>query len=367
MSPASRWQPLLPEDLACKAMDLAEEIAVASEELPPVLRRYRPGDRVALTSGWAGRALFLAYLEQARPGRGWGDRAVELLDQAIEELSEVPADPGLYAGFTGVAWVLEHLQGRLIDGSEDPGEEIASAVEGALRASARPGGFDLISGVAGLGVYVLERGARPGARDCLCQVVDYLAQTADRRDGTAGWRTPPDRVPVDRKELFPDGYYFTGVAHGVAGVIALLAEAQAAGVEARPLLDEAVTWLLRHKLPAGEGPVYPAEVAPAAEPRPTRLAWCHGDPGIAAALLGAARRAGVPEWEGEAVALARHSAGRSAAERNITDASLCHGSAGLMHLFNRLFQATGEPGLADAARFWFDRTLELRRPGQGVA
>jgi hypothetical protein len=50
----------------------------------------------------------------------------------------------------------------------------------------------------------------------------------------------------------------------------------------------------------------------------------------------------------------------------VVDAGLCHGAAGLGHLFNRLFQATGDPGLGAAARSWFERTLQMRRPGRGV-
>src|SRR5262249_14299323 len=46
---------------------------------------------------------------------------------------------------------------------------------------------------------------------------------------------------------------------------------------------------------------------------------------------------------------------------------LCHGAAGLGHLFNRLFQATGDEHLAEAARVWFRRTLDLRQPGRGIA
>jgi hypothetical protein len=43
------------------------------------------------------------------------------------------------------------------------------------------------------------------------------------------------------------------------------------------------------------------------------------------------------------------------------DAGLCHGSAGLAHLFGLMYQMTAEAALADAARFWVERTLE--QPG----
>jgi hypothetical protein len=38
----------------------------------------------------------------------------------------------------------------------------------------------------------------------------------------------------------------------------------------------------------------------------------------------------------------------------------------LTHAFNRLYQATGELALRDAARLWLDRLLAMRRPGDGI-
>jgi hypothetical protein len=73
-----------------------------------------------------------------------------------------------------------------------------------------------------------------------------------------------------------------------------------------------------------------------------------------------------PAWEREALAIARRAAARPAEQSGVADAGLCHGAAGLGHLFNRMFQATGDACLAEAARFWFEQTLQMRRPGRGV-
>jgi hypothetical protein len=170
----------------------------------------------------------------------------------------------------------------------------------------------------------------------------------------------------------PDGNYNLGVAHGVPGVIGLLAEACKGGISvdhASPLLDGAVQWLLAQK---GANPlhsVFPNVVVPGAGVPPdySRLAWCYGDLGIAATLLGAARCVGRAEWEQEAVDLARRAAGRSPETSGVRDASLCHGAAGVAHLFNRMYQATGDPPLREAARFWYRHTLALRRPGEWLA
>jgi hypothetical protein len=88
-----------------------------------------------------------------------------------------------------------------------------------------------------------------------------------------------------------------------------------------------------------------------------RLAWCCGDAGVAAALLVAPRSVNEEEWEREALAIARR----------VKDAGLCHGAAGLGHIFNRLFQATGEAVFREAARYWFERTIEMKLTGQGIA
>src|SRR5262249_11510965 len=92
----------------------------------------------------------------------------------------------------------------------------------------------------------------------------------------------------------------------------------------------------------------------------SRLAWCYGDLGVAAALLGAGLAIEHAEARDEGLALALDCAARSYQDAHITDAGVCHGAAGIAHLFNRMAQATGEPRLHDAAVTWIDHTLAMR-------
>jgi hypothetical protein len=87
---------------------------------------------------------------------------------------------------------------------------------------------------------------------------------------------------------------------------------------------------------------------------------------VAATLLLAARAVGEPDWEAQAIAIARRAAARPAEESGVVDAGLCHGAAGLAHIFNRFYQATAEPIFKEAALSWFGRALAYRRPGAGV-
>jgi hypothetical protein len=277
---------------------------------------------------------------------------------------------GLYQGFVGIAWAAEHVNKLLTTAEDNPTEAVDEALPEYLDHSPWSRDYDLINGLVGVGVYALERLPRPGAAAYLERVIDRLAERAERSRGGITWHTPAELLISEQRVQYPRGYYNLGVAHGVPGVIALLGAACAAGValaKARPLLRGAVSWLVRQQLPARAGSRFPSLLAAGIEPEASRLAWCYGDAGVAVALLSAARGLEEPAWEQEALAIARAAAARPADTAGVRDAGLCHGAAGLGHLFNRLFHAVGDPCFAQAARFWFTRCLEMRKPGRGVA
>jgi hypothetical protein len=264
---------------------------------------------------------------------------------------------------------MRHLEGRVFNWN---GGSSTAEVDRVLRAYVRRPGwvgeYDLVSGLVGLGVYALERVPAPAAIGCLEGVVDRLAEIATRRAGGITWLTPRDLLPDWQRKQSPRGYYNLGLAHGVPGVIVVLGAACAAGIrprKARKLLDGAVAWLLRQKRTGDSGSRFSSWSGFRSKRESCRAAWCYGDPGVAAALLNAARSVGEPEWERKALKIARGVA-RSVGEAGVVDAGLCHGAAGLGHLFNRMYQATGDEDLGEAARFWFERTLEMRQPGRGI-
>jgi hypothetical protein len=369
-SEAPSWRPLLTGSLARRAGEAITAIAADLRKLDA----NPPEVAASLAGGEAGQALFWSYLAQAGGGEDCEEMALTCVDRAVDSLSGQWLAPMLYVGYPGVAWMVEHLQGRLLttDEGEDPGEEIDEAL---LRHLDRPSGdgeFDLIMGLAGLGVYALERLPSPGAAraaECLERVVGHLEATAERRPEGAAWRTPPERQWGDLIDQAPNGSFNLGVAHGSPGVIGVLAGACAAGVaveRARPLLEDAVSWILAHKLEDRSLSTFPEFAGPGVVPKPARLAWCYGDAGIAAALYAAGRAVGEPAWQREALEIAVAAAARPSEIARVHDACVCHGSAGLGHLFNRLYQASGDVRLRDAALVWFRHALDQRRPGEGI-
>jgi lantibiotic modifying enzyme len=358
------WKPIVADpETARRCWDVIEEIERGLLADPG-------NDAHSLSGGSAGLAVFFAYLDAAREGSGpAADRALEALGRSIDGLGETVLPPSLYSGFAGIGWAVEHLTRRFFEADED----LCSAIDDGLRELLSiPGqrhNFELISGLAGYGVYLVERLPTPAATALLGRIVDLLEESAEESEDGLTWRTLTEWMPPHQRETLPGGCYNLGVAHGVPGVLGFLAAARREGFpDSRlpRLAEELVRWLLGRKLGRDDS-VFPAVWVPDRPADPTRTAWCYGDPGIAAVLLSAARSFGRADWEAEALDLARLSAHRSEQAAQTVDAGLCHGTAGLAHLFNRLYQATGDPELGEAALAWTHRTLDMRRPGEGIA
>ncbi|RMH15406.1 MAG: hypothetical protein D6696_20840 [Acidobacteria bacterium] len=358
---------MLDGELAARARDAVAAVVAELRRPSPEQLRCRLRKRGFPTLGalepWA--ALLFAYRAEATGSAADDERADEVLEEAHDVLA-----PGnrldLYGGWCGVGWALSHLS------ETDPEDDELAGLDAAVLALLeRPGlvyCYDLIGGLVGLGVYLLERLPGDAASRGLRRLVEIFDDWAEKESGTVTWFTPPHLMSV--KDRSPHGAYNLGVAHGIPGIVGLLARIYRAGIErrrVRSLLDGALPWLLARRLPVAAGePCYPRWLVPGEPPEPCRVAWCYGDLGAAWVLFDAAAAVGRSDWREEALELARHAARVPAEAARVLDPGICHGAAGNAHVFNRFYQATGDELLRDAASGALRRTLDYRRPGRGV-
>ena len=100
----------------------------------------------------------------------------------------------------------------------------------------------------------------------------------------------------------------------------------------------------------------------------SRLAWCYGDLGIASAFWQTGKNNNNTEWKQEAIDILLHTAQRLNTKENlIMDAGICHGAAGVAHIFNRFYKETGIKEFDEARWYWLDQTLQMAKPGTGLA
>lgn len=361
------WTSLLTGDTAARARAVARDIVTALRD-PAQWPRVGP----TLANGDAGIALLHTYAAQISGDADDGRAAEDYIERAVDGVAEHALGPGLFIGFTGVAWANQHLQHALFGGydGDDPNAAVDAALRDALAVDAWTGDYELVRGLAGILAFAAAH-CDPDAGVALARpALDHLAALAVDRDGGVTWWTPASLLVPSQAARFPRGHINLGLAHGVPGVVGALARAHRAGVggpRALELLHGAVAWLLTATRPDDGGSTYAYFAGDDATGNACRSAWCYGDPGVAAALLLAADAAGEPRWRERAVAIAERDARRPVDDTYVVDAGVCHGAAGLGHLYNRMHQATGSPALGDAARAWFERALAMREPDAGVA
>lgn len=200
--------------------------------------------------------------------------------------------------------------------------------------------FDIVRGLAGLGAYLLPRAPDgPLVRDVLGYLVALTRPlpTCDAAGPDApGWWTS-DSPPGDPTGV--GGHANLGMAHGIAGPLALLALALRAGVTVpghAEAIDRISDWLDTWRQPAPAGPWWPEHLTTAdlrsgrpAQVGPARPSWCYGTPGLARAQ----QLAGIARGDRARQAAAEHTLAaclRDPAQlARLTDPTICHGWAGV--------------------------------------
>lgn len=301
-------------------------------------------------------AVLRAYLAADGTVPDDGDATTTHVAAALAAQAESPGVVGLHNGLAGVGWTIAHL------GTDENAEAICMLIDAELMRALEhdwDGPYDLISGLVGIGVYALER--KEAGRALAARVLERLAEMAEPRRAGLAWHTPPRLLPDWQRAQAPDGYWNHGLAHGIPGIIAWCARCIASDVEAtraRELMEGAASYVLEVNPPRMTGRFAAWHTRDGADTGDrTRPAWCYGDVGVAAALVAAAQVDS--RWHDEARALARTCAEMPPAART-RDTGICHGSAGVAHALNRMYQATRDSTLADAARRWLAITLEMR-------
>lgn len=338
-------------DVAAKiAAAIADRLASPSAARP--LGHPQGWHPQSLAYGAAGVALL--HIERARAGLGPWQRAHDWITCAAAGPVELWADSHLHYGVPAITFVLHAAAdrpGRYAHARDRLDRHVTKATRDRLgRAHARmdrgalptQAEFDSIRGMSGIGAHLLRR--EPYAdllRDVLAYVVRLTEPLTDDGEQLPGWWSqvaPSGRPSPD----YPGGHANHGMAHGIAGPLALLALAARSGITVpgqRESIRRICDWFDRWRQDGPAGPWWPY-VLTRAQLRgekpliegPSRPSWCYGAAGHARSQQLAALALGDS---------ARQQAAENALARALTDSghvgltkdrSLCHGYAGLAHI-----------------------------------
>jgi class I lanthipeptide synthase len=339
-----------------------------------------------LADGDAGLAVMSAQLDRCCPDEDWditGHHQLTVAARAIERSGCL--NPGLFAGWSGLAFAALALSrggtryGRLramLDSVLAPKIDVLVAESLARRNGMSVGTFDLISGLTGIGAYLLARGEPEGEFDALAAVIDALMTITGGEDALPRWYTPPELVGDPAQlHLQPHGSLNCGLAHGIPGPLSLMALAISAGLTL-PRLDERVRqladWLIAHQLDGKRGITWPSMIPLDSRGRtlsalPSRTAWCYGAPGVARSLWLAGTALGDDRFCQIAVEAMKVVYRTPRADQAIDSPTLCHGAAGLLQITLRFAHDTRDPVFTESAQHLVERILAANEPDTIVA
>ncbi|MFI8219975.1 lanthionine synthetase C family protein [Streptomyces sp. NPDC085932] len=317
---------------------------------------------LSLATGFPGPALL--YGELARRDRAYRPVAHRHLTRAVQALPE-PAGAGLFHGPAALLAAAQTCAGP--DGDYASlraalAQSVASMqlwrLDSMRRGSARLASaseYDLISGVSGTTRLLLDSFLDPAENTAdvaraVTQSLRYLialtrpAPVHGRR--VPGWWLPASSLFTERERvLYPEGFFDTGMAHGITGVLAVLCSALEYGHELpgqRMAISTIAEWL-SHWLPTRSREAWPdrvtfeEQVTGALDVRAhQQSAWCYGTPAVAVALYRAGRLLDEPRWRQRAVATLRIDVARRQQQWGLDGATMCHGFAGFLQTVTRV-------------------------------
>ncbi|GAA1686252.1 lanthionine synthetase C family protein [Fodinicola feengrottensis] len=378
------WAPAVSGALADRAIHTATEVArrlvpanVLTElEKQPLVLHLEEVDTVT--------GVAVLHGEMDRLEGGWADRAHESLVIAKQQVERAAISaPGPFGGLSSVAYAARSLSRdgqryqRLVAVLDD---HISQTV--AVRAQKmleKPYGlafhtYDVISGLAGAATYLLQVKENTLAKNALKDTLTAFVAISGERDGVPNWFTPAQEMfpntPIG--ELYPNGTFNCGLAHGIPGPLALLSLAASEGVLV-PGQVEAISrlghWIANRRSDDRWGPNWPMGVGPidaaGSYPKghPTHNAWCYGSPGVARSLWLAGNAVdddSLREIAVEAMMAVRQRPWR---DRAMGDSpGLCHGVSGLLQIVLRFGHQTGDPRFADFSAELTEYLLRMYDP-----
>jgi lantibiotic modifying enzyme len=360
---------------------------VAANTAVPRPSRARPGEPEdgavwrphTVAQGDAGVALLCAQLDRCFPGEGWDVAAHGFLTSAVRSAEAIPQlGPGLFDGLSGLVFVATTL-GRgatRYKGLVAALDEVLLARAATLldtvrgRSGVDPRAIDVISGLSGLGACLLARREQPGGDAMLAAILAALVELTSPRAPVPHWHTPAACVEPELAGRFPRGRLDLGLAHGIPGPLALMALTLRDGVEVagqRDALRATCNWLAAQRLEGPWGASWPAmlpvgALGSGAPPRPSRMAWCYGSPGVARTLWLCGEALENSKLRSLAVDAMEAVYRTPVAERGIDSVTFCHGVSGLLQITLRFAHDTGLPGFREASSALADYLLAAYEP-----
>jgi lantibiotic biosynthesis protein len=323
--------------------------------------------RSGLSGGKAGILLFMFYYERYFDGEK--ENAPGYLDAILDNVQSNINNAFSFAnGLAGIGWLIEHLVEKefIAKNYRLVLEDLDVELEPVMYDELNRGNYDFLHGALGcLFYYVKRKSNKKANKERILQFCRDLKRHGKYEiENQVYW----ERFGIKDNGKKP-GDYDLGLSHGIPSITSVLVKIYLMGHK-EPLIEDMITgsisFILSNRNAKPGLSLYPS--LKSSRDYPSRLAWCYGDLGIALLLLNAGRALNKAEWIDESNNILSYSLTRKSPVENLVfDSCLCHGSGGLVHIYNRFFNIDHSPQLEETVSYWCQKTLEFRIFEDGLA
>lgn len=312
-----------------------------------------------LTGGKAGVAAFLFYYSKLIDNQEPYDLAIDLLSKVLEDINNGFKYHTHAIGISGIGILIEILAKEGI--IEADTNQLLKGADNYLYVNMvhelENGNYDFLHGAVGIALYFLKRLSNKDLYPYLSKFIHKLDSIAHKDEQGIRW------FSVLNKEKNIQGYDLS-MSHGISSIIVLLSKLFNAGIEKKKvsnLLQGAIKYLLNQQNDISiHDSYFPNWVCESESPTRSRLSWCYGDLGISVALWNASQAIKNKVWANKAIEVLLYSTKRTVLiKEGISDAGLCHGTAGIAHIFKRMYKNTHIMALGSSAEYWYSETLKM--------
>lgn len=230
------------------------------------------------------------------------------------------------------------------------------------------GNYDFLHGALGVSYYLLY--------DTSTIDLEYhkkiiaILKSQFERDKNFLYRDSSDKNPELRKISL-------GLSHGLPSIIRYLAECVKHSIEKKTSIElcrKLIHLLKTYQNQDVSSGYYPTMIHldEAIQDGSSRLAWCYGDPGVAIALYNTATIINEPDLKSHSMKVMLNTLSKTTPDAAmILDSCICHGTYGLAHIYNRMWNMTKDIRFLNAAEHWIkigqsfalveDNELEYRK------
>jgi lantibiotic modifying enzyme len=312
-----------------------------------------------LMFGKSGVALFYFYYSRFSKEPEYARKGMKLIVEVFDFVNKGNDFHTFCDGIGGFAWTVEHLvRNGFIHKDDVPFlNQLDHFLYNKMLTDAKNGDYDFLHAAMGIGLYLLSRSHISKCRSYVLEFIELLESNAiDVDQDFIKWNSP---CGINNGEIGTN----IGLSHGMSGVISFLCKAHSVlspETKIESLLQKSVNYIIskqnNYSITQSYFPSYLTEANEKIGGK--KYGWCYGDTGIASAIYRAGEVTSNLKWKqlGKDVFVGLGNTPILSDDIPL-DAGICHGSAGVAHMFNKMYLRTGAESLQAISFEWFKETL----------